>query len=168
MQEGLKQIEIFPGYCYCIDTSALVDLKELYIRDTFPSLWKSIENLISQGRIIAPREVLEELKRYGDKDDELLRLAKKHKKMFKDLDYEQQQQLRNILRDFPDLPDVDKMTPDADPLIIALAICKGCAVITSEKPANPGARPKIPNACEKYNVKCISLIEFFIEQKWKF
>lgn len=161
-------MELFSGYYYCIDTSALIDLKKLYPCNIFPSLWESFEKLISQGRLIAPREVLNELQSFIDKDDELLRLAKKHKKMFKDLDNEQQLQVRNILRDFPRLVDENKMTPDADPFIVALAISESATVITSEKPANPGARPKIPNACEKYNVKCISLIEFFVEQKWKF
>ena len=158
-------MELFPGYYYCIDTSALIDLKKLYSRDIFPSLWGSIENLISQGRLIAPREVLKELEK---KDDELLKWAKKHKRMFKDLDNEQQQQVRNVLKDFQNLVDVNKTTPDADPFIISLAISKGGTVITSEKLANPGSRPKIPNACERYNVKYTSLMEFFREQKWKF
>jgi len=161
-------MELFAGYYYCMDTSALIDLKKLYPHNIFPSLWENFEKLISQGRLITPREVLNELQSFIDKDDELLRLAKKHKKMFKDLDNEQQQHVRNILQSFPRLIDEEKTTPDADPFIIALAMTENTTVITSEKPANPGARPKIPNVCEKYNVKCISLVEFFAEQKWKF
>lgn len=158
----------FPGYCYCMDTSALIDLKELYPRDIFPSLWKSIERLISERRLIAPREVLKELETYEVKEDELLKWAKRHKGMFKDLDAEQLQHVRNILANFPHLVDPTKTTPDADPFIIALAISEGCTVITSEKPANPGARPKIPDVCARHNVKSISLLEFFRQEKWKF
>ena len=155
-------LELFPGYC--IDTSALIDLKP-YFPDIFTSLWKNLENLISQKRLIAPREVLEELKK---KDDELLKWAKGHMRMFKHLDNEQMQQMRKILKRFRGLVDENKTTPDADPFVIALAISKGWTVITSEKPASPGGPPKIPDVCENYNVKCIPLIEFFREQKWEF
>lgn len=165
----------FPGYCYCIDTSALIDLKPYY-PDVFPSLWKNIEQFISQGRLIAPCEVLYELEKYGDKDDELLKWAKKHKKMFKGLDNEQINQMRDIVRNFRNFVDINKTTPEADPFVIALAISEGCTVVTSEQPAklvanlvvNPSARPKIPDVCEFYKVKWLPLSEFFREQKWKF
>jgi len=161
--------ELFPGYC--TDTNALIDLwRRKYAPDVFPSLWGKIEKLIFQGELIAPREVLNELEK---QDDELLKWAKKHKKMFKDLDNEQQRQVRNILKEFPRLVDENKETAEADPFVIALAISKGWTVITSEQPANieanPSARPKIPDVCGHYNVKCVyELIEFFREQKWKF
>lgn len=158
----------FPGYCYSIDTSALIDLKP-YFPHIFTSLWKNLENLISQKRLIAPREVLEELKK---KDDELLKWAKGHRQIFKNLDNEQMNQMRNILKDFPKFVDTDKTTPEADPFVIALAMSEGCTVVASEKPvnlnANPDVRPRIPDVCEKRNVKCITLEEFFREQKWEF
>lgn len=157
-------LELFPGYC--IDTNALIDLwRRFYPPDIFTSLWKKIENLISQGELIAPCEVFSELEK---QDDELLKWVKKHKKMFKDLDNEQINLMRKILRQFPNLIDANKITPDADPFVIALAISKGWTVITSEKAATPGGHPKIPDVCENYNVKCIPLIEFFREQKWEF
>lgn len=121
--------------------------------------------LFPQGRLIAPREVFKELEQI---EDELLEWAKNHREMFKDLDNEQLQQVRDILRDFPKLVDVNKTIPDADPFVVAIARSQGCTVINSEKPANPGGRPKIPDACRKYNVKCTSLIEFFKEQNWRF
>lgn len=158
----------FPGYCYSIDTSALIDLKP-YFPDIFTSLWKNLENLISQERLFAPREVFEELKK---KDDELFKWAKGHRRMFKDLDNAQMEQMRNILRDFPNFVDMNKTTPEADPFVIALAISEGCTVIASEKPVNldvnPDACPRIPDVCKKRNVKCITLEEFFREQKWEF
>lgn len=156
----------FPDYNYCIDTSALIDLKETYSRDVFPSVWADVEKFISQGRFIAPLEVLNELQQ---KDDELLKWAQNHRKMFKDLDNEQQQHVRDILNDFPKLVDPSKMVPDADPFIISLAMSEGCIVITSEKMSAPGSRKTgIPNACQKFNIKCVSLREFFREQKWTY
>jgi len=164
-------MELFPGYC--IDTSALVDLwRRKYAPDVFPSLWKEIEDLISQGWLITPREVLAELGEYFDKNDELLKWVKKHKQMLKDLDNEQINQMRSISEQFPNFVDKDKTIPEADPFVITLAMSKRWSVITSEQPANlnanPGARPKIPDVCEHYNVKCIyQLLEFFRERKWK-
>lgn len=153
-------MELFPGYC--IDTNALIDLwRRVYPPDIFQSLWKDIEKLVSDGSLISPREVFNELVK---KDDELLKWAKNHKTMFKDLDDEQVKQVRNILNDFSNLVDQNKTTPDADPFVIALAISQNWTVITSEKPG-VGGRPKIPDVCNKYNVKCISLIDFFREQK---
>lgn len=168
----MTTVGLFPGYC--IDTSALISLwKRTYSPDVFRSLWKNLENLISQGRLIAPREVLNELEKYGDKDDELLKWAKRHRGMFEDLDYNQLNLVQDILKHFPNLVDANKTIPDADPFVIALAMAKRWTVITSEQPtnltANPSARPKIPNVCEYFNVKCYyDLLEFFREEKWEF
>jgi hypothetical protein len=159
----MSQRTLFPGYC--IDTNALIDLwRRFYPSDIFPSLWKDLEDLVSKDCLIAPREVFNELEKW---DDELLKWAKKHKKMFKDLDNDQLQQVGKILKDFPNLIDPNKTTPDADPFVIGLAISRDWKVITSEKPS-AGGRPKIPDVCKKYNMKCISLLEFFREQKWAY
>jgi len=148
-------MDLFPGYC--IDTSALIDLgRTRYTREVFPSLWKEIEELVSKGELVAPREVLKELER---QNDELTRWAKKHRKMFVNLDPEQIKIVKEILRDFPGFVDEKKETEDADPFVIALAKARGSTVITSEKPAdlaaNPRAKPKIPNVCQHYQVKCV-------------
>ena len=156
------QRTLIPGYC--IDTSALIDLwRRYYPPDIFQSLWKDIEILIHQGFIIAPKEVLREIEK---RDDEFLEWAKKHRDMFNDLDEEQLIDTRIILKDFPNLIDPNKEI-DADPFLVALAKTKEWTVITSEKPSS-GGRPKIPDVCKKYNIKCISLIEFFREKGWKY
>lgn len=156
-------MELFPGYC--IDTNALIDLwRRFYPPDVFPSLWKNLENLISDRRLVAPREVFKELENL---DDELLKWARNHRGMFEDLDYQQVDQVKDILRRFPRLVDENKIIPDADPFVIALARSKGWTVITSENPGNPGGPPRIPDVCKEYEVRCIKLLEFFREQKWK-
>jgi predicted nucleic acid-binding protein len=156
---------LFPDYTYCIDTSVLIELKIRYPRNTFPSLWEKIGKLIEQGRIIAPRAVFDELVQYEDRNDELFKWVKRFKKMFKDLDSSQLQEVKKILIDHPDLVDKDKQTEDADPFIIALAIIEGCSVITQESQIKVN---RIPYVCRKYKIKCISLVEFFSERKWKF
>ena len=130
----MSQRTFFPGYC--IDTNALIDLwRRFYPLDIFPSLWKDLEALIPEDYLIAPREVLNELEKW---DDELLKWAKNHKKMFKDLDYDQMQQVTKVLKDFPSLVDPDKTTPDADPFVIALAISKDWKWLLPKNPAQVG------------------------------
>jgi hypothetical protein len=148
---------------YCIDTSSIIDLRP-YQRITFPSLWNEIESLIQQTILISPREVLRELKR---QDDIIYKWAKDNEIMFQDINDLEQQEVRDILRKYNDLIDFNKTTPDADPFVIALARHRGCTVVTQEKLRSTG-RNKIPNVCKDYDINCIDLLEFFIEQKWSF
>lgn len=150
-----------------MDTSALIDLWRVqYPPDVFPSLWAKIESLVHNKEMASPKEVLREL---ASKDDELLRWVKIRdiKKMFKTIDREQQNHVSNILGRFPDLIDQYAMV-GADPFVIALAMSRGWTVITSERPANPGGRPKIPDVCKAYNIKCVGLLGFFREKNWNF
>jgi hypothetical protein len=153
--------DLFPGYV--MDTSALIDLKP-YPKDIFKSLWQNLEALIAQGNMISPSEVLSELERQRD---DLLKWAKKNKFFF-DLDPDQVALVAKIEQAFPDLVDKDATTPEADPFVIALALSKGWAVITQEKPARPNARRKIPDVCSHFKIKCLSLFDFFRERKWEF
>lgn len=159
----MGQISLIPSYC--IDTSALIDAWRVNYRpEVFPTLWtEDLANLISEGFLVAPQQVFEELKQG---DDELFEWAKTHKEMFKDLDEEQVNLVRQIESKFRDLVDFNKSTADADPFIIALAKSRGLTVITSEK-SNPN-KPRIPDVCKEYEVKCLTVIEFFMEKEWKF
>jgi len=75
--------------------------------------------------------------------------------------------VREILSKFPKLIDTNKTTADADPFIIALALSRNCTVVTNER-GGTSDNPKIPYVCEYYGVKCLSLIDFFREQKWEY
>lgn len=160
---------------YCIDTSALIDIKWLYPQDVFPALWSELGTLVRRGRLIAPREVRKEVEKW---DDELSRWARRHTKMFKPVDLEQQRLVVDILRAFPGLVDATKQTPEADPFVIALAIAQknrlaqtlfpaDCIVVAQEKPSD-GGRPKIPDVSDHYGITCIKIIELFKREKWKF
>jgi len=156
----------FPGRTYCIDTSALIDLADLYPKDVFPTLWTNMEQAVREGRLISPHEVLEELKAYQGSKEEPRAWAKAHTKMFIHLTDEQVGVASNILAAHPDLVDPDKTVPDADPFVIALAKTEGAAVVTSEKPAKAGQPPKIPNVCMATQVSCLDLLEFFRAMGW--
>ncbi len=163
---------------YCIDSSALIDLKQLYPVGTFPGLWHEMSNMVKEERLIAPREVLKEVE--GDPD--LKPWLRQNKRMFVTLSAEQLAIVRDVLRQFPRLVDAAKETPDADPFIITLAISKNreppdllgvrkCVVLTCEKLSNTPT-PKIPNVCQHYQVECLAgstaLTEFFRAEGWEF
>jgi hypothetical protein len=166
---------------YCVDSSALIDLRVYYPRKTFVTLWQELGGLVRSGHLIAPREVWKEVK----KDDEIPAWIRSHRelrKMFVPLNAGAIRVAADIMARFPALVDPDKETPDADPFLIALAVYRNGekqdlfaplkhVVLTSEKPSR-GGRPKIPDVCQQYDVECISgstsLTQFFEREGWKF
>lgn len=160
-----------PPAIYCIDTSALIDLGRRYPPGVFGALWREVGELIDRGRLIAPREVLRELQ---TGDDEMHEWAKKHKRMFVDLDREQMALVTEIQAAFPRWVDHEAETPVADPFLIALArrqtiLNSGIPriVVSHENPGGPGAT-KIPNVCEHYGIEHIQLVDLFIREGWSF
>ena len=151
---------------YVIDTSALIDLwRVCYPPDVFQTLWKkNLEEIIRMGLLISPKEVYRELQQ---RDDELFNWAKDHKMMFIALDEEQTNQVKIIMSKFRKLTNDEKTTPDADPFVVSLAMSRAWIVITSER-SNPGGKPRIPDVCTHYSVKCIKLLQFLRERGWKY
>lgn len=153
---------------YVIDTSALIDLWRHFSRDSdvFEEIWKVVEELVKEGRLIAPKEVLKELKKGGDELYDWVR----EQNMSIPLDTDQITNIKAILRKFPDFVKTKKTSPpaDADSLVIALAMSKGSdwAVIANE--TIRGDKLKIPYVCKQLNVKPLNLTDFFSEMGLKF
>jgi len=152
---------------YCIDTSALIDgWVRWYPKDVFPSLWDNTEELVEDGEIIAPDEVLNELEK---KEDSLAKWAVDKKEMFCVLDEDLQKLARRVLKRFPRLVDASASVPEADPFVIALARKTKGTVVTGEKPTGKlDSNPHIPDVCVHYGIKCIGMLELIREQKWVF
>lgn len=152
---------------YVVDTSALIDLWRHFPKDSevFEEIWEVMSELIKKRKLIAPKEVLKELKKGGDK----LHDWAQNQNMFVQLDTNQIISARNILRQFPNFVKSKKTSPpaDADSLVIALAISRGndWAVIAEE--TLRGNKLKIPYICQQLNVKCLMLADFFSEQGLK-
>jgi len=159
--------------CYIIDTSSLVKLNRNNPIDVFPSIWEKLDFLSDKDRLIAPKEVLKEIKR---NDDMLSKWAKKQKKMFKDPTPRQIALVQEILKEYPALIDVESKYA-ADPWIIALALEMASThqktliaikriVVTEEKLR--GDRVKIPYVCNKKSIEAIDIVELFRAEGWKF
>lgn len=136
-----------------------------YPHEAFPSLWKQMEVLVAGGELIAPDDVLEELKK---KEDDLSKWAKGQKNLFHTLDADTQVALREVMAQFPRLVNTQKDRSTADPVVIALARVKSFAVITGEKAAGTNERPRIPNVCDFYGVRHLMLPELIRERRWRF
>ena len=158
--------------CYIIDTSSLVKLNRENPLDVYPSVWKKLETLVNAGRLIAPKEVLNEINQY---DDQLSKWAKKQK-MFKDVSPKQIETVREILMAHPSLIDEDR-NYDADPWVIALAVEMSTStqktlvkikriVVTEEKLR--GNKENISFISKEMSIEAIDIITMFRTEGWKF
>jgi len=109
-----------------------------------------LEDLCKSRRLIAPFEVFKEIE---EGDDELKVWAKQNKNIFIKPDGKQTEIVRKILKNHPYLAKSQKIGPNADPWIIALAIRENektqqtlfpnvYIVVTEESKTKP---QKIPN-----------------------
>lgn len=160
---------------YCFDTAALIDLKGYWSMASFPSVWRSLEGLVDEGRALSPHAVLEEIRRG---DDELVMWSRAHPQMFRPTDPALLQRTREVLGWFPDLVDASKEHEDADPYVVAQALLEqegqlsissdpvSCAVITQEH--RRIGRVRIPHACQGYSLECFDVREVIRREGWTF
>ena len=158
---------------YIVDTSSLVKLNRNNPIDVFPSIWEKLKLLSDNNRLIAPKEVFNEIKQ---NDDMLSKWAKQQKKMFKEPTQKQITIVQEILKDYPALIDAERKY-DADPWVIALAIEMSSnqqttlvtikrIVVTEEKLR--GNQIKIPFVCKQKSIEAIDVVELFRTEGWKF
>ena len=158
---------------YIVDTSSLVKLNRNNPIDVFPSIWEKLKLLSDNNRLIAPKEVFNEIKQ---NDDMLSKWAKQQKKMFKEPTQKQITIVQEILKDYPALIDAERKY-DADPWVVALAIEMSSnqqttlvtikrIVVTEEKLR--GNQIKIPFVCNQKSIEAIDVVELFRTEGWKF
>lgn len=159
---------------YIIDTSSLVNLAKWNPHDMYVSVWQNVESLVSDGRLIAPQAVMDEV---SIGSDQLAKWARNHKGMFRLLSNSQIAQASKILGDYPALVDPDKETADADPFVVALALDRnprptlaevGRARVVVCDETLRGRKIKIPFVCSRYGLNCISVLEMFRTEGWRF
>lgn len=158
---------------YIIDSSSLIELSKHNAMDVFVSVWKNISQLINNDRLVAPKEVFNEIKDY---DDALAKWARNQKGLFKEPTIRQIEIVQEILRDYPSLVDVNAKH-SADPWVIALAIEMASSqqqtlfkikrlVVTEEKLR--GNKIRIPFVCSKKSIESIDIVGMFRAEGWKF
>lgn len=149
---------------FCFDTSALIHAAaRAYPIEVFPSFWDRFAALIDDARVIAVDEVLREIAR---KDDELHAWCKSHPNLFTPITEEVQVAAAEVIAAVPSLVDLNKGRGQADPFVVALARVRAATVVTQE-PTKPTS-PRIPDACRRFSVPCISLLDFIRRMRWRF
>jgi hypothetical protein len=140
------------------DTSAYLNgWRDHYPPKTFPSVWKLIEDAMVGQRIIAPREVLNELKR---KDDEVASWAKTRAELFVEPSGQVQSEAGIILAMLPN----PGIRDGADPFVVAEAKVRRMTVVTYEGRSFSGVPTKnwskrMPGICQKVGVECRTVPE---------
>jgi hypothetical protein len=154
-------------FIYCVDADSLSEMSRLR-RDVLPSLWTTLEQLIADGRLLVPHEVVRELSR---RYPETAAWLEQHGASV-ELDNDQISIVRKIRKRVA-LTDVDQSEPSGDELVVALALARQPAqiafetdsyvVVTQETRSTTGRR-KIPNACDAFGVECIKLMDMFARE----
>ena len=158
---------------YIMDTSSLVELNRHNPIDVFPSVWNNLESLVIKGFLVAPLEVLSEIK---ERDDELAKWVKKNNGLFHRSTEKQIEIVKDILKNYSALVKEDSKY-DADAWVIALAVEMAedsqqtliqikRIVVTEERLR--GDKIRIPYVRQKYNIESIGIIEMFRIEGWKF
>jgi len=109
--------------------------------------------------------VLAELERI---EDDLREWAAASTDLFVEIDDGQQQTVRAILADFRGLIHPGEDRVNADPFVIALAICGGHTVVSQERASGNPDTPKIPNVCSARGVQCMDFLGLIEQQRWTF
>jgi hypothetical protein len=155
---------------YCIDTSVLIQANEqLAPMDVNPSFWSKFEKLVRDGRAISPDEVLREIEKKSDQVHEWCKnLNGTCDTFFLPLEEEVQDASSEILAQFPKLVDDRQGKGQADPFVIGLAKIRRATVVTQEGRTGSNNRPKIPDVCAHYGIRCFNLVDLMRAERWRF
>ncbi len=141
---------------YMVDACSFTELRRTYPRPHFDAVWKLLEKIAAEGRLLSVDEIFREL---DIQDDEIAEWASEHGQIFLPLDEAVQLKAREILKSHPALLDLKKKKSGADPFLIAAAIVRGATVVTQEKKSGGPPALKIPDVCHAYKIRCIPLLE---------
>lgn len=153
-----------PVYVYVVDTSVWFTLRGIM---AVPGMWLWLERLVTEGRIVIPREVVNEVGLHGDKLDKWVHDQHGAHRATEDV----WELACDIADEFPDLVDTRKKDFDADAYLVATAIAEQTSratgmfpceviVVTGERAKLPG-KVAIPDACAKRGIRSITLTEWF-------
>jgi hypothetical protein len=148
---------------YVVDTSAWINAWRLYPPDVpaFSRIWDGLDQMISSGSLCIPEEVLEELKKGYDGIPKWLN---DRPAILRPLDAFLQLEVKRVMDAFPDLADEESDRSRGDPFVVGLGKLTSGVVVSGESPRKaPTARPKIPDACAGFGIRCIKWLEFLRE-----
>lgn len=156
---------------YYLDSNVLIQAWQKYYSPNYcQSYWDVLNDLGNQGIIFIPEMVYEEITRT---DDDLSEWLKSSMIEVKTIDVEVTKCLKNIYSadsNHKHMVDSKKGRSLADPWVIAHAMKEQAIVVTKEEKitAINSNKIKIPNVCDKMNVRWINDFEFVAELNIQF
>lgn len=151
---------------YVVDTSSLIGAwVRTYPPDTFPGLWDNLDALARAGGLIAPEEVLEELK--AQDDDLQVWVKDRASVMIVPTSRAVMLEARAVLADHRHLTKTGTGRGRADPFVIALAAIRGFPVVTQEQ-GGTADKPRIPYVCAARGVPCMAMLDVIRANGWRF
>lgn len=151
---------------YTVDTNIIVNMNRYTPGDIHVGLWSAVEEMISSGRLVLPREAYEELLSV---DDVCGPWAKGCAGFIAEPTPEEFEIVAKITDKYPGW--VTPIQNRADPFIIAHAKVTGRSILTEERAKGPGvidANLKIPNVATEFGVKCLGFVELARLEGWVF
>jgi hypothetical protein len=151
---------------YCIDTSSiLVWFVDTYPPTIIPGLVTRMEELISAGRLRAPKAVFDEIR----PGDDCHAWAKAQTELFLEETVAVQRIVRRLMATHHDPARPTKGINGADPFVIAMARDGGAhwTVVADEHPGSVQNR-KIPFVCNTEGVRCITFQQIMLAEGWQF
>lgn len=168
------QLGLIASDIYSVDTNVFLDIwcppeGNIYSKSRMPELWEHIEKLVNEGRIVATKEVYDELIDHAS--DGLRAWLEDHKTIFTlseqqvgyadDIINKVYSKYKNGYR--PEVKDA------ADPFVVAIALTHNATVLSQEQKQDPHDPalvngPKIPTVCAEYQVECVNIEEFITKE----
>ena len=154
---------------YVFDNSPLSSMFRNYFPARFPTLWQRFDALVADGNVVSTREALREIQ-IGP-EGPCLNWCEGNRPLFATPTAAEAGHVAQIFAvpHFQQNIEMQKILNgglNADPFVIARAMAEGKAVVTMEVRKPQAA--KIPNICEHFGVRCLSLESFMEEQGWAF
>ena len=156
---------------YILDTNIFLDWWERrYPPDIFPSVEKAMALLASNGIVLAPDRVRDEINHVGSIG--LRTWIKKYPGIFHAHDATLQAEANTVQTKFPGLIDLTATHDEADRYLIALAKLKGFSVVTHETSAKQKKKPPrthyIPDVCMAMGIPCLNFVDLMRARGLKF
>ncbi len=158
---------------YCLDTNVIIDLHVYFSKKVHKTMWKKIVEMVEAEKLVTIWQVILELKRKGDNayswaNDNLT---------FYFEDEKDAVLTGELLERFPKNQSMSTSKSSADLLLVSMCSNRNWVLVTQEKPQIERLSKKnipennihkIPNICNRYEIKCINWTNFTEEQKWVF
>lgn len=153
---------------YVLDSSFIIQIHKHYYRESFPSMWRLFDGMVSAKAFTSTREVLRELE---DSGDTAAQWAVANSGLFTTPNAVEGAFVAGIYAVPHFQANIEKQKllkggKNADPFVIARAHAVSGTVLTMEQ-LKPHAA-KIPNICRHFKIPSLDLRDFMLAEGWKF